>query len=222
MPHIRPDYAEQSATNFLIEHRRKPNSLAARLTRDVLLLRRSGSSRRAIAAALGLSQRRVQTILDGAAPGAAGESRPFTLRERDPDFGGVAAALRMGSTMRAEHARYATRCPAPYSYSYFWRRFEDWLDAQPDPGLGRRARDLSGAISGPPADGARAAAGSRALPEAARALRASLAFLEAGAARSAGGALQGRLATSSPSYRGARKFVFPARTRRPKPTTAGR
>jgi CRISPR-associated endonuclease Cas1 len=35
--------------------------------------------------------------------------------------------------MRAEHLRYATRCPAPYSYSHFWRRFEDWLDAQPDP-----------------------------------------------------------------------------------------
>jgi len=52
MPHILPDCVEQSATKFLIEHRRKPNSIAVRLTRDVLLLRGAGSSRRAIAAAL--------------------------------------------------------------------------------------------------------------------------------------------------------------------------
>jgi CRISPR-associated endonuclease Cas1 len=35
--------------------------------------------------------------------------------------------------MRTEHLNCATRCPAPYSYSYFWRRFADWLDSQPDP-----------------------------------------------------------------------------------------
>ena len=77
MPHIRPDCAEQSATNSPVEHRRKPNSLAVRLTRDVLLLRSAGSSRRAIAAALNLSQRRVQTILDGAAPPSKVERKPF-------------------------------------------------------------------------------------------------------------------------------------------------
>jgi hypothetical protein len=135
MPHIRPDCAEQSATNFPTEHRRKPNSLAVRLTRDVLLLRSAGSSRRAIAAALNLSQRRVQTILNGVARGVPVKRKPFVMRERDADYASVEAALRAGSTMRAEHLKYGTRCPAPYSYSYFWRRFEDWLDAQPDAAL---------------------------------------------------------------------------------------
>ena len=153
MPHIRPDCAEQSATNFLIEHRRKPNSLAARLTRDVLLLRRAGSSRRAIATALNLSQRRVQTILDGAALAIKSECRPFHVRERDADYASVEAALRAGSTLRSEHLNYSTRCPAPYSYSYFWRRFEDWLDAQPDSGCGQRAWGISGANSGLPRGG---------------------------------------------------------------------
>ena len=110
MPNIRPDCAEQSATNFLIEHRRKSNSLAARLTRDVLLLRRAGSSRRAIASALNLSQRRVQTILDGAAL-ARIKQQLFVTRERDADNASVDAALQAGSTMRAEHLKYATRCP---------------------------------------------------------------------------------------------------------------
>jgi CRISPR-associated endonuclease Cas1 len=163
MPHIRPDCAEQSATNFLIEHRRKPNSLAARLARDVLLLQRAGSSRRAIAAALNLSQRRVQTILDGAALATNSEGRPFHMRERDADYARVEAALRAGSTMCAEHARYATRCPAPYSYSYFWRRFEDWLDAQSDSGFGQRAWGFSRATSGSPGGGTPSAATS-ALP----------------------------------------------------------
>jgi CRISPR-associated endonuclease Cas1 len=149
MPHIRPDCAEQSATNFLIEHRRKPNGVAARLTRDVLLLRRAGSSRSAISAALNLSQRRVQTILDGAAP-AIKKGRPFHPRERDADYASVEAALRAGSTLRSEHLKYATRCPAPYTYSHFRRRFEDWLDAQPDPGFGRRAWGISGPTSGSP------------------------------------------------------------------------
>jgi hypothetical protein len=117
MPLIRPDCAEQSATNLPVEHRSKPNSLAARLTRDVLLLRSTGSSRRAIAAALNLSQRRVQKILDGAAPAFRSEQRPFVIRERDADYVSVGAALKAGSTMRAEHVRYATICPAPYSYS---------------------------------------------------------------------------------------------------------
>ena len=133
MRHIRPDCAEQSSTNFPLQRRHKPNSLAVRLTRDVLLLRSTGSSRRAIAAALNLSHRRVQTILNGAAPAVRGDPRPFVMRERDADYSSVEAALRAGSTMRAEHLAYATRCPAPYSYSYFWRRFEDWLEAQPDP-----------------------------------------------------------------------------------------
>ena len=132
MPHIRPDCAQQSAINPPIEHRRKPNCLAVRLTRDVLLLRSAGSSRRAIAAALNLSQRRVQTILDGSALAVPSRRRPFEMRERDADYASVEAALRGGSTMRAEHLKYATRCPAPYSYSYFSRRFLDWLDAQPD------------------------------------------------------------------------------------------
>jgi CRISPR-associated endonuclease Cas1 len=133
MPHIRPDCAEQSATNAPHQTRRNPNSVAARLTRDALLLRSAGSSRRAIATALNLSQRRVQMILDGAAPAVRSEQRPFMMRERDADYASIGAALREGSTMRAEHLRYATLCPAPYSYSYFWRRFEEWLDAQPDP-----------------------------------------------------------------------------------------
>jgi CRISPR-associated endonuclease Cas1 len=133
MPHIRPDCAEQSATRPPHQARRNPNSVAARLTRDVLLLRSAGSSRRAIAAALNLSQRRVQTILEGGAPALSSPRGPFVTRERDADYAAVEAALRIGSTMRAEHLRYATRCPAPYSYSYFWRRFEDWLSAQPDP-----------------------------------------------------------------------------------------
>ena len=132
MPHIRRDCAEQSAINSPPQHRRSPNSIAARLTRDVLLLRSAGSSRRAIAAALNLSQRRVQTILDGSALAVPSRRRPFEMRERDADYASVEAALRMGSTMRAEHLNYATRCPAPYSYSFFWRRFADWLDAQPD------------------------------------------------------------------------------------------
>ena len=153
MPHIRPDCAEQSATNFLIEHRRKPNSLAARLTRDVLLLRRAGSSRRAVATALNLSQRRVQTILDGAALAIKSECRPFHVRERDADYASVEAALRAGSTLRSEHLNYSTRCPAPYTYSYFWRRFEDWLDAQPNSGCGQRAWGISGANSGLPRGG---------------------------------------------------------------------
>ncbi len=134
MPHIRPDCAEQSATNFSLQRRYKPNSLAVRLTRDVLLLRSAGSSRRAIAAALNLSLRRVQTILNGAAPGVQSERKAFTARERDADYANVEAALQAGSTLRAEHLKYATRCPAPYSYTSFWRRFEDWLEAQPDPG----------------------------------------------------------------------------------------
>jgi CRISPR-associated endonuclease Cas1 len=133
MPHIRPDCAEQSATTSPVRPRRKLDRLAARLTRDVLLLRSAGSSPRAIAATLRLSYRRVQTILDGAAPAFRSEQRPFVMRERDADYAGVGAALKAGSTMRAEHLRYATLCPAPYSYSHFWRRFEDWLDAQPDP-----------------------------------------------------------------------------------------
>jgi CRISPR-associated endonuclease Cas1 len=133
MPHIRPDCAEQSTTNAPRQHPRKPNNLAVRLTRDVLLLRSTGSSRRAIAAALSLSQRRVQTILDGAVPAFRSKQRSFVMRERDADYVSVGAALKAGSTMRAEHLRYATRCPAPYSYSHFWRRFEDWLDARPDP-----------------------------------------------------------------------------------------
>jgi hypothetical protein len=133
MPHIRPDCIEQSASRFPVEHRRKPNNIAVRLTRDVLLLRSTGSSRRAIAASLNLSQRRVQTILDGVAPALSTPRKPFVTRERDADYAAVKAELGRGSTMRAEHQRYATRCPAPYSFSYFWRRFEDWLDAQPDP-----------------------------------------------------------------------------------------
>jgi CRISPR-associated endonuclease Cas1 len=135
MPHIRRDCAEQSATKFPIEHCRKPNSLAVRLTRDVLLLRSAGTSRRAIAAALNLSHRRVQAILDGATPTLPTPRKSFGTRERDADYARVEAALGRGSTMRAEHQRYATSCPAPYSYSYFWRRFEDWLDAKPDPGI---------------------------------------------------------------------------------------
>jgi hypothetical protein len=131
VPHIRPDCAEQSGTNAPRLYPRKPNVLAVRLTRDVLLLRSAGSSPRAIAAALNLSHRRVQTILDGAAP-VPSQLKLFVTRERDADYASIEAALREGSTMRAEHLRYATRCPAPYSYSYFWRRFEDWLDAQPD------------------------------------------------------------------------------------------
>jgi CRISPR-associated endonuclease Cas1 len=145
MPHIRPDCAEQSAINAANQHRRKPNTVAVRLTRDVLLLRSAGSSRRTIAAALNLSQRRVQTILDGAVPAFRSEQRPFVMRERDADYATVEAALQTGSTMRAEHLRYATRCPAPYSYSYFWRRFEDWLNAQPDPQIilrGKKDRSL--------------------------------------------------------------------------------
>jgi hypothetical protein len=133
MPHIRPDCAEQSATSSPVEHRRKRNSLAVRLTRDVLLLRSAGASRRAIAAALNLSPRRVQTILDGVAPAVSNRPKPFVMRERDADYASVEAALRAGSTMRAEHLKYATWCPAPYAYSFFWRRFEDWLEAQPDP-----------------------------------------------------------------------------------------
>jgi CRISPR-associated endonuclease Cas1 len=133
MPHIRPDSAEQSAPTVPVEHRRKPNSTAVRLTRDVLLLRSAGSSRRAIAAALNLSQRRIQTILDGSALTVPSRRGSFEMRERDADYANVEAALRTGSTMRAEHLAYATRCAAPYSYSYFWRRFEDWLDSQPAP-----------------------------------------------------------------------------------------
>jgi CRISPR-associated endonuclease Cas1 len=134
MPHIRPDCAEQSATNNRPRQtRRKPDSVAVGLTRDVLLLRSAGSSRRAIATALDLSQRRVQTILNGAAPGVQIERKAFTARERDADYASVEAALRAGSTLRAEYLRYSTCCPAPYSYTSFWRRFEDWLDSQPDP-----------------------------------------------------------------------------------------
>jgi CRISPR-associated endonuclease Cas1 len=155
MPHIRPGCAEQSANNSSVEHPHKPNNIAVRLTRDVLLLRSAGSSRRAIAAALNLSQRRVQTILDGAAPAIPCQRKPFTARERDADYASVEAALRAGSTMRAEHLKYATWCAAPYSYSYFWHRFEDWLDAQPDPRNASSAppagNTLSSATSGPPA-----------------------------------------------------------------------
>ena len=146
MPHIRPDCAKQSAKNSPLEQPRKLNSIAVRLTRDVLLLRSAGSSRRAIAAALNLSQRRVQTILDGAAPSFQA-TQPFVTRERDADYASVEAALRAGSTMRAEHLKYATRCPAPYAYSYFWRRFEDWLDAQPDPRSASRGAPGVGATS---------------------------------------------------------------------------
>ena len=135
MPHIRPDCVEQSVTGTPVEHRRKHSSLAARLTRDVLLLRSAGSSRRAIAAALNLSHRRVQTILNGAAPGVQSERKAFTARERDADYVSVEAALRAGSTLRAEYLRYSICCPSPYSYTSFWRRFEDWLDSQPDPGV---------------------------------------------------------------------------------------
>ena len=150
MPHIRPDCAEQSATNFLIEHRRKPNSLAARLTRDVLLLRRAGSSRRAVATALNLSQRRVQTILDGAALAIKSECRPFHVRERDADYASVEAELRAGSTLRSEHLNYSTRCPAPYTYSYFWRRLRIGWTPRPNSGCGQRAWGISGANSGLP------------------------------------------------------------------------
>jgi DNA-binding NarL/FixJ family response regulator len=115
MPHIRPDCAEQSAISFPIQTRHKPNSLAARLTRDILLLRSAGSSRRAIAAALNLSQGRVRTILSGVAPAVQTERRPFVMRERDADYASVEAALRAASTVGTEHLRYATRCPAPYS-----------------------------------------------------------------------------------------------------------
>jgi CRISPR-associated endonuclease Cas1 len=135
MPHIRPDCVEQSATRPPCQTRRKPNNLAVRLTRDVLLLRSVGSSRRAIASALNLSQRRVQTILNGAAPGVQSERKAFTARERDADYARVEAALREGSTLRAEYLRYSTCCPAPYSYTSFWRRFEDWLASQPDMGI---------------------------------------------------------------------------------------
>ncbi len=135
MPHIRPDCAKQSATNFSLQRRYKLDSTAVRLTRDVLLLRSAGSSRRAIAAALNLSQRRVQTILNGAAPGVQSERKAFTARERDADYASVEAALRAGSTLRAEYLKYSTCCPAPYSYTSFWRRFEDWLESQPDPGI---------------------------------------------------------------------------------------
>jgi CRISPR-associated endonuclease Cas1 len=143
MPHIRPDCVEQSATRPPRQTRRKPNNLAVRLTRDVLLLRSVGSSRRAIASALNLSQRRVQTILNGAAPGVQSERKAFTARERDADYARVEAALREGSTLRAEYLRYSTCCPAPYSYTSFWRRFEDWLASQPDMGI---------ALASPPAE----------------------------------------------------------------------
>jgi hypothetical protein len=43
MPHIRPDCAEQTATHVPVEYRHKPNRHAVRLTRDVLLLRSTGS-----------------------------------------------------------------------------------------------------------------------------------------------------------------------------------
>ena len=113
MRHIRPDCAEQSANNPPVEHRRKPNSLAVRLTRDVLLLRSAGTSRRAIAAALNLSHRRVQTILNGAAPAVRGEPRPFVMRERDADYASVEAALQAGSTLRAEHLNLETAVGRP-------------------------------------------------------------------------------------------------------------
>ena len=109
---------------------RKLKSQAVKLTRAVLMLRSDGSSRYAIAIALGLSQRRVQTILDGAA--SRDELSPFAARERDADYATVAMALRTGSTLRAEHQKYSARHPAPYSYAFFWRRFEDWLGCQPD------------------------------------------------------------------------------------------
>ncbi len=112
MPNIRLDCAEQSSTNFPLQRRHKPNSLAVRLTRVVLMLRSAGSSRRTIAAALGLSHRRVKTILAGAAPADANRCRPFITRERDADYAAVEAALMSGSTLRAEHARYARTCPA--------------------------------------------------------------------------------------------------------------
>src|SRR6202041_2612513 len=59
--------------------------------------------------------------------------KPFVMRERDADYASLEAALLAGSTMRAEDLKYASSCPAPHAYSYFWRRFEDCLEAQPDP-----------------------------------------------------------------------------------------
>ena len=94
MPHIRPDCAGNPRPILPPQPRRTPNSIAVRLTRDVLLLRSAGSSRRAIAAALNLSQRRVQTILDGAAPAVPSRRKPFVTRERDADYASVEAALR--------------------------------------------------------------------------------------------------------------------------------
>ena len=137
MPHIRPDCAEQSATNLLIEHRRKPNGLAARLTRDVLLLHSAGSSRRAIATTLNLSQRRVQTILNAAAPASQANVGPSSCANAMRNLR-VSRQPFSRSTMRAEHLRYATRCPAPYSYSHFWRRFEDGWTPSRTPTSGPR------------------------------------------------------------------------------------
>jgi hypothetical protein len=80
VPNIRADRVEQSTAKFLPQHqsvpiagpnpatskgvrtRGKSDSLAISLSREALLLRSAGSSGRAIAAALGLSLRRVQTI----------------------------------------------------------------------------------------------------------------------------------------------------------------
>jgi hypothetical protein len=108
---------------------------AIALTRQALSLAAAGASRRAIAAGLGLSHRRVQTILTGAAFASNGVQRTFIPRERDADWPSVAAALEAGSTLKAEHLKYATSAPAPFSLTNFWRRLEAWQACRlPTPG----------------------------------------------------------------------------------------
>ena len=92
MPHIRARSAEQSSVSLLPQQpahrlklglrpegrgRRKSDEFAIALTREALALKTAGAFARAIAAALGLSFRRVQTILNGTAFALAPERKPF-------------------------------------------------------------------------------------------------------------------------------------------------
>jgi CRISPR-associated endonuclease Cas1 len=116
MPHIRAPLAEQSASF--------PDSIAVALTRDVLRLRKAGSTHRAIATELDVSIRKVQSVLR-----REKAAKPFRANERDADWVAVAAALVAGSTLAAEHLKYAAHAARPFVLSHFWRRFEDWRAA---------------------------------------------------------------------------------------------
>jgi hypothetical protein len=173
MAHNADGRVEQSVLKPQAPPSVKSDSMRAQLAHDVARLFEAGSSHRAIAAALGVSIRKVQTVLR-----TASTPKPFRPTERDADYCSVSVALIGGSTFAIEHQKYAAHAPAPYSLSHFWHRFEGWRVSGPAAGSGQ-------ALSAPPA-GVEPTGGSAAAPASGWPSRPPMPFLKKGGRLKAG------------------------------------